>query len=107
MANIARYDSERNEWVKTVPGSKFYSLQKVAEILGVGGPSVYQAIKRGTLRAFKNPATGSIVVTHDDLMAYIQKRQAGAAAIPNGTSLTLEPLDLGGEAADDILSMLQ
>jgi hypothetical protein len=107
MANIARFDPERNVWVKEIPGGQYYTLQKVAEILGVGGPSAYQAVKRGTLRAYRSPATGGIVVTHDDLIAYIQKRQAGPVTTSNGTKLSLQPLDLGAADAEDILSALE
>lgn len=70
--NPGTYDEEAKHWVCTVPGQEWYSVQDVSIILGIGGPSVYNAIQRGSLVAYK--VGGSTKVKHEDLQAYISRR---------------------------------
>jgi len=78
MMNAATYNEETKVWTATIAYQEWYSVQDVGQILGVGGPTVYSAIKRGSCVAYKVSRTTK--VKHDDLVAYIAKRMSSAAA---------------------------
>jgi len=54
---------------------KFYSVEEVAEILGVSRMSVYRYIDEGKLKAIKlrGEEAGRIKVAHDALVEYIRE----------------------------------
>lgn len=72
----AEFDSANEVWVQRTPQKEWYTIQDVCTILDVGGPSVYGAIKRGTLRGFR--VNGVAHVKHVDLINYISRRQGEA-----------------------------
>lgn len=49
-----------------------YTVSEVANLLKVNRNFVYDAIKRGELKAIR---IGSIKIRHDDLMSYINERE--------------------------------
>jgi excisionase family DNA binding protein len=78
--DAGRFDSEAGKWSIEVPEQEYYTVQDVSRILGVGAPSVYNYIRRGSLPAYK--VGGSTKVKHEDLMQYIEVRQSDQARSP-------------------------
>ena len=76
--NAGTYDAEKGSWLMYLPAREWYSVQETSQILGVGGPTVYSAIRRGSLVAYK--VGGSTKVKHDDLVNYIARRMSNAVA---------------------------
>jgi len=83
----ATYDAATGEWIQRVQQRKFYPIQTVAMLLGVGAPSVYSSVKRGTLPAVRIGTT--VHIAHDELLKYIETR---------------DPNDLGFDG-DDIVAV--
>lgn len=69
----AQLNTERKVWVQEIPQAEFYSIQECCTILHVGGPSVYGAIRRGTLRGVR--VNGVAHVRHEALLDYINRRK--------------------------------
>lgn len=82
----ADWDEAQGEWIHHIPSQEYYSVQEVSTILDTGGPSVRNSIKRGTIKAYK--VNGVVKVQHDDLLAYIARRQA----IPTAGELVIEEI---------------
>lgn len=78
----ATFDEQEQVWTQTVAYKEWYSVREVCVLLQTGGPSVYGAIRRGTLKAYK--VNGFTRVKHEDLVAYIIRRQAGATTVMQG-----------------------
>jgi excisionase family DNA binding protein len=72
-------------WEQTVAVQEWYSVQDVCTILAVGNPSVYGAIKRGTLKAYR--VSGVVKVKHDDLVSYIARRSAEPSLDPGALQI--------------------
>lgn len=88
-------------WEQTVPVKEYYTIQDVCTILDVGGPSVYGAVKRGTLRGVR--INGIAHVRHDALLAYINRR--GQAKTFDPSSLVIEDIIPEKEAEKAAASM--
>jgi hypothetical protein len=71
----AELDEQQGCWIQDVPIKDYYSVQECSIILDVGSPSVYSAIKRGTMKGVR--VNGVTHVRHSDLIAYINKRGTG------------------------------
>ena len=71
----AKLCEEDGCWVQDVPIKDYYSVQECSIILDVGSPSIYSAIKRGTMKGVR--VNGVTHVRHADLIAYINKRGTG------------------------------
>ena len=76
--NAATYNEEKKVWEATVAAAEWYSVQEIGQILGVGGPTVYSAVKRGSLVAYK--VGGTTKAKHDDLLNYIARRKSATIA---------------------------
>jgi excisionase family DNA binding protein len=72
--HAAQYDKKTKIWTQKVAYQQYYSVQTVCTILGVGSPSIYSAIHRGTLKAYR--VGGVAHVKHEDLMQYLARRSA-------------------------------
>jgi excisionase family DNA binding protein len=70
--NPGLFNADKKVWVLEVPATDWYSVQDASIILNTGGPSVYNAINRGSLVAYK--VGGSTRIKHEDLVDYISKR---------------------------------
>jgi len=90
-------------WEQTVPVKEYYTIQDVCTILDVGGPSVYGAIKRGTLRGVR--INGVAHVSHEALLAYINRR--GQAQTFDASTLVIEDIIPEKEAAKAAASMVR
>lgn len=72
-------NKERKEWVQVIPVKAYYTVQEAGIILDVGPPSVYSALKRGTLGGVL--INGVKHVPHDKLVEYIDRRGGGRQAL--------------------------
>lgn len=70
--NAAQLDQENDRWVQTWPTKEYYTVQECSHILDVGGPTVYSAIRRGSIKAVR--INGTTHVAHEALIEYIDKR---------------------------------
>lgn len=93
----ALLNEEQGQWEQTIPVKEWYTVQDVCVIMNVGGPSVYGAIKRGTLKAYR--VSGVVHVKHEDLIAYLARRSAAPSFDPS--ALVIEEIvpGAGDEAA--------
>jgi excisionase family DNA binding protein len=91
----------QGQWEQTVPAKDWYTVQDVCVIMDVGGPSVYGAIKRGTLKAWR--VQGVVHVKHEDLLAYLARRSAAPSFDPS--ALVIEEIipGAGDEAAAEAM----
>lgn len=72
--HAASFDVKTKIWTQKIAYQQYYSVQTVCTILGVGSPSIYSALHRGTLKGYR--VGGVAHVKHEDLMAYIARRNA-------------------------------
>jgi len=100
----AIFSDEDQQWVQVVPHKEYYTVQDISVILNVGGPSVYGAIKRGTLKGVR--VNGKVHATHDALVAYIQKRIATQVSFSE-SGLVIEDIVPTEEAGRVAAQMLQ
>jgi hypothetical protein len=84
----AQLDAKNGRWVQTVPQKEYYTVQECSVILDVGSPSVYSAIKRGTMKGVR--INGVTHVAHDALIAYINRRGGGRRATNIGDAVIEE-----------------
>jgi excisionase family DNA binding protein len=75
--DAARLNEKKKVWIREDPVKEYYSVQETSQILGVGAPSVYSSIKRGSMPGYK--VGGKTMVKHEDLVAYIAQRQNAAS----------------------------
>lgn len=68
-------------WTQTVPVKEFYSVQDTQVILNVGGPSIYSAIKRGTLKGVR--LNNVVHIRHAALLEYLSRRSSAPLFDPN------------------------
>ncbi len=96
--NAASYDTKRNVWIQEIPQKEYYTIQDCCIILNVGGPSVYGAVKRGTLKATR--VNGKLHARHAALVAYINRREQVQVAFDPST-VTIEEVipDIDGTRA--------
>ena len=88
LVNAAELNEAKQAWEQIVPFKDYYTVQDVCTILNVGGPSVYGAIKRGTLRGVR--VNGVAHVRHDALIQYIARR--GQATTFDPSQLVIEDI---------------
>jgi len=98
----ANLNEQVGVWEQTVVVKDFYSIQDVCTILNVGGPSVYGAVKRGTMRGVR--VNGVAHVRHDALLAYISRRTASPTFDPS--QMVIEDIVPEQEAAKAAAAML-
>lgn len=77
----ARLNEQDKIWEQHMPIKDWYTIQGVCMILNVGGPSVYGAIKRGTMKGHR--VNGVVHVSHENLLAYISRRAASPTFDPS------------------------
>lgn len=70
----ATFNENEGYWEKKLPRQDFYSIQEASEILGMGTTQIYSCINRGSMGGFM--VDGKKRISHEDLMAYIEKRYA-------------------------------
>lgn len=75
----ATLDKENKQWVQTVSVQEYYTVQECSIILDVGSPSVYSAIKRGSVKGVR--INGVTHVSHNALIEYIDRRGGGRQSI--------------------------
>ena len=89
-------------WEQYVPVKEYYTIQDACIILRVGGPQVYNAIKRGTLKGvFINTVKH---VRHTALMDYLARRSDAPVFDP--TKLVITEIIPDKEAAKEAEAML-
>jgi len=99
--NAAELNEAKGAWIQAVPVKDYYTVQDVCTILNVGGPSVYGAIKRGTLRGVR--VNGVAHVRHEALVAYIARR--GQATTFDPSQLVIEDIVPEKEASKTAAAM--
>jgi len=97
----AQLNEDRKVWIQEIPQAEFYSIQEVCTILHVGGPSVYGAVRRGTLRGVR--VNGVAHVRHEALLNYINRRKT--APMFDSGELVVEDIVPEKEAAKAASSM--
>lgn len=89
VLNEKHTDTEGNSaprWEQFVPVKEYYTIQDVCIILRVGGPQVYNAIKRGTLAGvYINQVKH---VRHTALMDYLARRSDAPVFDPDKLVIT-------------------
>ena len=70
----AQLNQEGTAWIQEIPVKEWYTIQDVCVILNAGGPSIYGAIKRGTMKGHR--VNGVNHVKHENLLAYMARRAA-------------------------------
>ena len=89
-------------WEQYVPVKEYYTVQDVGVILRVGGPQVYNAIKRGTLKGvFINNVKH---VRHTAILDYLARRSDAPVFDP--TKLVITDIIPDKEAAKEAEAML-
>jgi hypothetical protein len=78
----ATLNTKAHLWEQTVPQKEWYSIMEAQVILHMGGPSVRNAYKRGTLTAHK--VNGVAHISHENLVAYIAAREGAGAESVDG-----------------------
>lgn len=85
--DIARRDAGTRTWVIEIPFAEWYTVGLVGRILGTSS-GVRPAIKRGTLRAYR--VNGVIMIKHDDLLAYLKRREDRQDAVDLSAATIVE-----------------
>lgn len=98
----ATLNEELGQWEAVIPVKEYYTVQDVMGILGVGGPSVYGAIKRGTMAGvYVNDVKH---VRHTALLTYMSRRSSAPVFDPD--NLIIRDIIPDKEAAKEAASMV-
>ena len=98
----AAFLNEKDQvWEQKILVREYYTVQEVCTILNVGGPGVYGAIKRGTLRGVR--INQVVHVAHDALLAYLSRRSNAPVFDP--TQLVIEDIVPDRESSKTAKSM--
>lgn len=102
MSKASYCNQDEKQWESIKPFKPWYTIQEVANIMGVGGPNVYGAIGRGTLPGYM--VNSVKMVKHDDLIAYMARK--GDAPVFDPSQLVITKIIPDKEAKKHAEEML-